>query len=67
MAAARALMPAISGVNLPNMSVLPPRLLALISRLVNALMAKNISGLGQRGYSRTYWHLGRKAATMWVS
>ena len=27
-------------------------------------MAENISGVGQRGYSCTYWHLGRKAASM---
>ena len=41
-----------------------PMLLLLMFRLVNALMAENISGVGQRGYSCTYWHLGRKAASM---
>ena len=34
------------------------------SRDTNALMAKNISEVRQRGYVRTYWHLGRKAASM---
>ena len=36
----------------------------MIFAVTIALMAKNISGVGQRGYSCTYWHLGRKAASM---
>jgi hypothetical protein len=47
------------------------RLFLLIFRLVNALMAKRISGVGQGIYIYiyicTYWHFGWKAATMLAS
>ena len=72
MTAARALMPVISDIHLSlpyaSLPVYPPRLLLLIFRSVNALMVVwtvlGVSKKYKRGYSRTYWHLGRNAAAM---
>ena len=36
-------------------------------RLVIALLSERLSANVRRGYSGTYVHLGRKAATIWAS
>jgi hypothetical protein len=39
-------------------------LLLLMSSLINALLLEGVSADARKGYSGTYVHLGRKAATM---
>jgi hypothetical protein len=39
----------------------------LISKRVIALLLDGVSANARRGYSGTYVHLGRKAATIWAS